>query len=108
MNKLLLLFVAFFLAVVAAQPRVQPQCKYTEQNIVNLAKWAEKVATGEEKNDCVGCVATLAGTIAACVADLVDWPLVVACVAGVIGTADACYPCICYVIEAIYGDIEYC
>ena len=51
------------------------------------------------KNDCVGCIVTLAGTIAACVADLVDWALVVACVAGVIGTGDACYPCICEAVE---------
>ena len=56
----------------------------------------------------MGCTGALAGTIAACVADLIEWPLVVACVAGVIGTADACYPCICQVIEEIYGDIEYC
>ena len=61
-----------------------------------------------EKNDCVACVATLTGTIAACIADLAAWPAVIACVAGVIGTGDACYPCICYAIEAIYGDISAC
>ena len=30
----------------------------------------------KECNDLTGCLVTLAGTIAACVADLVDWPLV--------------------------------
>ena len=56
----------------------------------------------------MACVTTLAATIAACVADFVAWPAVVACVAGVIGTGNACYPCICYAIEAIYGPVDAC
>ena len=68
-----------------------------------------KILLGEDDpRGCAGCVGTLAGTIVACLADLVDWPLVIVCVGGVLGTGDACYPCICWVIEELYGDISAC
>ena len=61
----------------------------------------------EDPRGCGGCVGHLSLTISACIADVVDWPLVVACVSGIIGVEDACNDCICWVIEYLY-DVVAC
>merc|ERR1712113_563884 len=96
MNKLFLIYIAFNLAVVYAQPtnessdlaklpKEQRQCAANKMMLKTLANLMEADKRGEVQNvgecsDLTGCLVTLAGTIAACAADLVDWPLVVACV----------------------------
>ena len=55
-----------------------------------------------EKGDCVGCLATLTGTILACAASETG-VAIAACIAGVVGAGNACYPCICWAIEQVLG-----
>merc|ERR1712113_972140 len=109
MNKLFILALFFLVSAVSAQPPKMPQnqCQAYKETALGLAKYMERFDKGEVEvpKGCAGCAATLATTIAACLADLIEWPLVVACVAGVIGTGDACYPCICWAINEIYGPV---
>lgn len=58
--------------------------------------------------DCIGCLAALAGTIAGCILEVGTGVGLVACISQAIGAGAACYPCICYVIEATIGDVDYC
>merc|ERR1719192_2562513 len=90
MNKLFLIYIAFNLAVVYAQPtnessdlaklpKEQRQCAANKMMLKTLANLMEADKRGEVQNvgecsDLTGCLVTLAGTIAACAADLVDWP----------------------------------
>merc|ERR1719411_2191953 len=70
--------------------------------MLNLANLVERISKGEEKNDCVGCLATLTGTILACAASETG-VAIAACIAGVVGAGNACYPCICWAIEQVLG-----
>ena len=55
-----------------------------------------------EKGDCVGCLASLTSTILACAASETG-VAIAACVAGIVGTGNTCYPCICWAIEQVLG-----
>merc|ERR1712184_109011 len=51
----------------------------------------------------IGYIADLAGTIASCAISVIQWELVVACVATAIGAANDCYPCVCEAVEWTCG-----
>merc|ERR1711983_153626 len=100
MNKIFLALV-FGFAMAAAQPAKQSKCSVNEKAVTNLVKLVDRVAKGQEKNDCLGCVAELTGTI---IAFALEWETgvgIAACVAQVVGTANGCYPCICWVMESL-------
>ena len=55
-----------------------------------------------ERGDCIGCLAELTATILACAASETG-VAIAACVAGIVGTGNTCYPCICWAIEQVLG-----
>ena len=63
--------------------------------------YAWRIISFLEKNDCLGCVAELTGTIIACALEWETGVGIAACVAQVVGTANGCYPCICWVMETL-------
>merc|ERR1711956_50212 len=106
MNKLFLVCLTFALAAVAAgQPLFKDQCSANEFMLNRLkglkdAALVPKDACGD---NLIGCIASLAGTIASCVITVVQWELVVACLATAIGAANECYPCVCEAVEWTCG-----
>merc|ERR1711963_844663 len=96
MNKIFLALFVFGFGVVAAQPAKQSQCAANEKAVTNLANLVDRVAKGQVKDDCLGCVAELTGTIIACAFEAETGVGIAACVAQIIGTANGCYPCICW------------
>merc|ERR1712018_696835 len=101
MNKIFLAFFVFGFAIAAAQPTKQSQCVVNEKAVTNLANLVDRVAKGQIKNDCLGYVAELTGTIIACALEVETGVGIAACVAQVVVTANGCYPCICWVIESL-------
>merc|ERR1712087_627195 len=62
-----------------------------------MAEWSGSSCSAWEVAECAG---SLAVTIAACVAAGITWGAELAgCIGAAVGTADACYECICDVIE---------
>merc|ERR1712018_24470 len=103
MNKIFLALFLLGFAIAAAQPTKQSQCVVNEKAVTNLANLVDRVAKGQVKNDCLGCVAELTGTIIACALEWETGVGIAACVAQVVGTANGCYPCICWVM----GELGY-
>merc|ERR1711971_890056 len=110
MNKLFLVCLAFALAAVAAgQPNSQPlfkdQCEANYYMLNRLKGLKDLVPKGEDScgDALIGCIADLAGTIASCAISVVQWELVVACVATAIGAANDCFPCVCEAVEWTCG-----
>merc|ERR1739845_80737 len=115
MNKLFLACLAFAMVAVAyglpteefniKMPKEQKQCAAQKFMLNKLATL--KKGDLEQPKDCgsdiIGCVASLAGTIASCAISVVQWELVVACVAAAIGAGDSCYDCVCEAVEWTCG-----
>merc|ERR1711974_141922 len=99
MNKIFLALFVF--GFVAAQPTKQSQCAVNEKAVTNLANLVDRVAKGQEKDDCLGCVAALTGTILGCALEWETGIGIAACVAQAIGAGNACIPCICWVMESL-------
>merc|ERR1711963_1048420 len=99
MNKIFLALFVFGFGVVAAQPAKQSQCAANEKAVTNLANLVDRVAKGQVKDDCLGCVAALTGTILGCALEVDTGIGIAACVAQIIGAGNTCIPCICFVME---------
>merc|ERR1711865_113883 len=105
-----LVCLVFALAAVAAgQPAAQPlfkdQCEANEY-MLNRLKGLKDAAPSPKSCsswDLVPCLAELAGTIATCAISVIQWELVVGCVATAIGTANDCLPCVCDAVEWTCG-----
>merc|ERR1711936_1145505 len=119
MNKLFLVCLAFAMTAVAygqptedfnlkalaKLPKEQRQCAANKFMLNKLAGLNSK-DVAQPKNcgdDLVGCIASLAGTIASCAISVVQWELVVACVASAIGAGDSCFDCVCEAVEWTCG-----
>jgi len=110
MNKLFLVCLVFALAAVAAgtpaaQPLFKDQCEANEYMLNKLKglKTTAPAPTDACGDNLIGCLAELAGTIASCAISVIQWELVVACVATAIGAANDCYPCVCEAVEWTCG-----
>merc|ERR1712141_345488 len=112
MNKLFLVCLAFAMTAVAygqpteefnlkalaKLPKEQRQCAANKFMLNKLAGLNSKdVAQPKDcGSDIVGCIASFAISV-------VQWELVVACVAAAIGAGDSCYDCVCEAVEWTCG-----
>merc|ERR1712223_2248591 len=97
MNKIFIAILTFCFAIASGQPTPNEICKTNTKIILNMANLVERVAKGEEKGDCVGCLASLTQTILGCASSETGIGIAI-CVAGIVGVGNTCYPCICWAI----------
>merc|ERR1711963_49382 len=122
MNKAFIFVLVAFAAVASAQNppvahRAQPQCKVDKEAYVSLAKGYERIQRGQyttkEYAECVegagiACVVEIGATATQCWFEVGLVVGIIDCIVNIIGAGSDCYPCVCWVIESLWGEVSFC
>merc|ERR1712018_187397 len=122
MNKVFIFVLIAFAALASAQNppvghRAQPQCKVDKQAYVSLAQAYERILRGQyttkvyeecAEGDGINCVIEIGVTATECWFEVGLVVGIIDCIVSVIGAGSDCYPCICWVIESLYGEVPFC
>lgn len=117
MNKVFVFVLIAFAAVASAQNPPQPQCRVDKEAVVSLAQAYERILRGQYTSkvyaECVegagvACVIEIGTTATECWFEVGLVVGIIDCIVSVIGVGSDCYPCICWVIESLFGEVPFC